>query len=174
MNADIMIVKNLFFLITLFLFLGCLCTPDDGGACSVLDGRFSCEKASVDGLGVRFVDAPQGKYYMSDVWLERDDLESDSQGEHVNCGFTKGNSPSKDAVIMFDCTPSSSGKYILHFDVNHNEPPSYQPVSGETCLKSAAQWSCSTRGHLTFTASGAISQTTTTALNSLGGLAAIP
>ncbi len=131
------------------LSLGCVCMPGGGGTCSVSDKRFSCAgEPAKEGVKVSFSDAPSGGYYVSSSNL------GFGQADSVECHTKGGNFPTKGSTIVFDCSPKEAGEHTLYFEIKHTEMPSYVPVPGETCLKSATQWSCTTRGHLTFTSDG--------------------
>lgn len=138
------------------LALGCICMPG-GGTCSVLDKRFTCSGVVTDeGIKLTFSGAPDGKFIVG-----RTSLEMKGEGS-VDCQFKDGNFPAKDSTITLTCIPKKQGDYTLNFDIKHSEPTSYIPHEGETCLKSTREWSCTTKGHYSFTSDAMSEKTTTT------------
>ncbi|MBU0615561.1 MAG: hypothetical protein KJ601_05690 [Nanoarchaeota archaeon] len=109
--------------------------------CKVLDKRFLCEgKMDQQGSSIIFTKAPQGKFTIGRITLEKS--EEESSGLRTDCSVMDGNIIEKGSQLDLDCRPQESGRYLVNMKIYHQEPASYSPVTGETCLKKGQTWNC--------------------------------
>ncbi len=115
------------------------CDPKE--YCSVLDKRFSCQ-GSMDqsSYSIVFTNAPKGKFTIGRITIERSS--EDSSGKRKDCSVAEGNIIEKGSEIKLTCRPEGPGRYTVNMKIYHQEPGSYSPAGGETCLKQNSMWNC--------------------------------
>ena len=112
----------------------------------MLDKRFSCESGmDAEGPYIILTKVPEGKFTVQRTLMTKDGTEESSK----ECLPIDGNAIEEGKKVLFDC-PKSEGKHHLSIKIMHAEQASYQPVTGETCLKQNNRWQCDTRAGFGF------------------------